>query len=296
MKQWFTLFSLSLVFSVTTLAQDGNGSQFQYQTPANQFELTPALEFSGMTFKNPSTASFSELKRTTVTEYVMAEYGLNEMFSVGALWGAAERANDYEPNSIRNTHSVGFLDPNLFAKGRLFVGPGSLRFGTNLTVAVERYHIYSDANTNISNGGIHMIPFVGYEVEINRNLFGARFSYEFKLMNDKVVANDISGTRKGGENFQSDLFYEYHLSRVIIGGALELVNHASERIDFSSGTSQLWQESTSEYRIKAYVPVRLSSRATILPSLTYGVYAAFDTSDTDTITEWDLNVPIRIVF
>lgn len=296
MKQWITLFGLSLLFASTAFAQEGNGSQYQYQTPANQFDLTPGLEFGGVTTKNPASASYSELKQTMVTESVMGEYGLNDMLSVGLILGASERENDYGTSLIRNTHSVGFLDPNLFIKGRLPVGPGSLRFGTNLSLAFEKFHVYSDSNTNVSSGGIHMIPFVGYEVEINRNIFGARFSYEFKLMNDKLVANDVGGTRKGGENFQSALFYEYHLSRVIIGGAFELINHASERVDFDNGGSQMWKESTSEFRVKAYVPVKLSPRVTILPSLFYGTYAAFDRADTDSISEWNLNVPIRIIF
>jgi len=294
MKQWIALFSLSLIFTSAAFAQDGNGSQYQYQAPANQFDLTPALEFQGVNtkFKGGSTSS---LKQTTVTIDAMGEYGLNDMFSVGLILAAAAEGDDNGTSGVRNTHSTGFLDPDLFVNGRLQLGPGSFRFGTHLTVALEKKHLYSDGNSNQSSGGIHMSPFVGYEVEINRNIFGARFIYDFSLMHNKLDLQGLSGTEKGGEVFTSALFYEYHLTRVIIGGAFELTNQASARSEMSDGsvTDSLSQ---SSWRIKGYAPVRLSSRATILPSIAYGQAAAFDSTNTDSVSTWELNVPIRITF
>jgi hypothetical protein len=295
------IFAIAVMFSASAFGADSQvaeGSQFQHQTAASTFELTPQLEYDSITLKLKST-TLDKAEIVGPISSVMGEYGLNDMFSVGLLLAYQSFDQKYSPSGlVQDVHQKGLKDPDLFLNGRVAAGPGSFRFGTHLSFSLEDSKTDSSGDSNAATGGTALTPFVGYEAYFGPHTVGARMTYTVykgdRKQSDSSSGTQVNSTISGGETLTTQVFYEYLMEQVTLGVAAELNNIKGAKIT-SNGTSQD-SSGSSGYSLAVYAPWQLAPNVTLLPRFNYGAFTAFDRTNIDSISAWGIQIGARFAF
>lgn len=170
---------LVLALTSPAFAAESNGSQYQWQTPAGKWEVTPELSYgSSKTAFKPSGDDTS----TGLQESVLGEYGINEMFSAGLKLTASSVTTTHTAPAKDTTQS-GLHDLIAFFHGRSPIGEASLRYGVDVNFGLDKQELDATNTyvTNNSSGGMGAKPWVGYEMGKDNCLMGAQLSYKMYM-------------------------------------------------------------------------------------------------------------------
>ncbi|NJL25819.1 MAG: hypothetical protein HC902_12015 [Calothrix sp. SM1_5_4] len=173
-----TLLSLLLLALTTATAHASNGSEYQWQTPADKMELTPELSYQSFEFKNKTSGGSDS---TGLTETLKFEYGISEDYSAGAI--LSHSSTEIKPSGGSKRTASGLHDLGLFFHGRAPMMAGSLRYGIDTEFALAKAKMESNGDENVASGGIALAPFVGFEMGSETSTYGARLAYHFTLAN-----------------------------------------------------------------------------------------------------------------
>jgi hypothetical protein len=281
------LLSMVLFASVSAFAADGggNGSQFQWQTPADKMELTAGLIYQDENGKLKGGGS-DEL--SGLSERVRFEYGISEMWSTGA-----QLMNSNLTEKITNTPNTtksGLADLDLFLYGRSAMGSASLRYGTDLGFSLAKHKTESNGDANISSGGLSLTPFLGYEMYNAPCTYGVRMSYKL-FFGDRSYDNNGTDEKIIGPNqVTTSFFFEHDMKPMLLGAALEIINVDKTKTKISSVTTDA-VGSHSAWNLKLYVPYEMGT-TTILPQLNYGNWTA-KASTIDSVSDLEFEIAAR---
>lgn len=271
----FILASL-LVLSGSAFAQDEGASasaggikaEFIHQAPDGKFEVTPRISLAGgeLKYKNGNKYNLGGVGLD-----VRGEYGFSEMFSgyvsLGTASVTAERDNCPTGVVCRDTKSSGMIDPSVGVLGAIPAGPGHVRLGADLSMALEDHEIEDDGDQNMASGGTTLNVFAGYEMNIAQNVFGARLGYDLyqgdRDYNDKDITAPVKYKVSGGEDMNVDLYYEYWLNMVTIGGYFRYATSKESKAEANGVTVDLDDEAKAT-AFGVYVPVHFNDMITLL--------------------------------
>ena len=289
-----------LVFALTlpAFAADSNGSQYQWQTPADKWEVTPELSYNSMkvTLKPSGDVTIKGAQQS-----VKGEYGISEMFSTGLVLTNSSVSTTYPTppyaTGTKDSEMSGLHDLEAFFHGRMPMGPGSFRFGADVNFALSKQEV--DATGRVSNnasGGMGLKPFVGYEMTKDTCTLGARLSYKMSLgdRSKENVAPTAESKLSGAEQTALNLFFEHDMKPMILGAALEVLSKAKEEDKIGTVTTKA--AGYTSVGLKLYAPYMVTDTITVLPAFTYAKYTAVDTENIDSQNQWTLAVGGRFQF
>jgi len=293
------LTSLIFAASCTAMAAESNGSQYQWQTPADKFELTPAIKYSTATLKNKGTPSTHD-DFTGFGESLRGEYGISQQFSAGLLLeNVSTKDKSSVPNSVSTTQS-GLMDPVAFFHGRSDAGGGSVRYGADLGFSLGKAKRESNGNSNNASGGISLAPFVGYEMNMGSATAGARLTYKLytgdRSMTSETTTPATEAKISGPNVMTLGLFYEANMQPLTLGAALEVISTDKATIKITNVTPNTKTASATDLNIKIYAPYEITPTVTLLPVFDYTIRTAYDKSASEGRNGWDLGVGARFAF
>lgn len=270
--------TLTLAFGTAHAAE--NTSEFFYQTGAGKSDVTAQLGYRSINWTPKGQTTEIKLSGLTNTG-VAYEYGLSEMFSIeGAL-----AYSSLETNLTPATKISGLQDPTITLKGTEKMGFGNLRFGATLGLGgIGKSKTEANGDTNALSGGFYLTPYIGADIAAGPGLLGARLSYAYKL--DRTLdSNGTEDKRKGGNETGLSAFYEYMLSDMVLGGAVnytmatEVKDKNDAKVDAAANTTGA----------SLYARIPAIDKLAIIPRLDY----VFSNSDTDTYDKYnDMTVSV----
>ncbi|MGE4131766.1 MAG: hypothetical protein AB7F86_09005 [Bdellovibrionales bacterium] len=275
------------------------GSEYQWQTGEGKVEVTGTLDYYSATTKYKSTSTITETNTKGLSETVMGEYGLTDMFSAGGWIRNRDWKNEFSPSSNTSTKYSGFGDLVLFFHGKMDMGTGSFRYGADINLGLGKQKQKSNGDLTYTTGGMGLTPFVGYEMYSNSCTYGARLSHELALAHRK---REVEGTTtvehelSGAEPTELAFFYEHNMQPMILGAALEFTSVSKEEDKNKSTNTTSKSAGHTSTALALYVPYEVAENITILPEFKYGKYTAYDSSSIDSVTFWDLSVGGRFAF
>jgi hypothetical protein len=251
-------------------------SEFLHQAEGKTFELTGELGYDTIT------KSFDDGTSSTETAFSIsptAEYGFTHYFSLGFSMPFV-RLSAPGGSNPQGTSAESFTDPELYGKLRIDgVGPGSLRL--QLTYAPSSGN--ASAGKNYS-GGTLLTSSIGYEVAINRHVFGLREKYS-AYIGDRNVGyfSDVADfTVTGGETFTSQFVYEYNREPLTYGFSFSMSNQSTSRYKSNPGMldylaslgspdpeAGTYTSANRTYAAEAYIPIDIAPNFRLIPSVTY---------------------------
>ena len=211
-------------------------SIYQYQTPAEKFQIWPIFTYlNGSASMNNTSQFFTDIKATGTAEILRAEYGINPNFAVGLDLGMASSttkpsfkaprtsANTTIPESI---DSSGMINPSIFGLGRFpGIGPGTLTVGLPVYLSMSKHTVDNTTfKSNADTGGSFILPAVGYEMSpAPGTKYGVKL-YTTILLSDRKIEdksfNTTSNeTQTGGEHTELSFFYEMPVAQTVLVGA-----------------------------------------------------------------------------
>lgn len=284
-----------LPFVASAAMAADNGSQYQWQTPADRFEVTPTLGYS---YEKQKYKDGTNTETSGLYESVRGEYGISDMFSVGLLLKNVNM--DVKPSGEGKISQSGLVDPTLYLNGRTPLDGASLRFGLALDLGLgkAKYDSSGTAQKNAMSGGLALTPYVGYETMVGQGYLGARLSYKVWLGDRKAEIEDSSADikYKGGNVLTPALYYEAKMDTLTLGAAVEL-NYV-QKSKYTNGNNpevELGNGRTT-WDVALYAPYEITPDITLLPQFTYGQWSAYDTSTIDNVNFWDVKVGARFGF
>lgn len=275
-----------------------NGSQYQWQTPADKWEVTPKLTFGSMT--STATNNGGDTKTSKFGISVLGEYGISEMFSAGLRLSHINNKAE-QPNNGGNTNTTGLEDLGLFFHGRTAAGPGSFRFGADVAFSLgkrEQKGSGNDTDLTANSGGLWLAPFVGYEMSSDACTYGARLAYKTLLgdatLDDKQQTPNVEYKQSGTQTTSFALFYEHNMAPVVLGAALEIDSLAKAEFKANNSTTKIAGHTNTG--LKIYVPYMVNEMITVLPEFKYSMHTAKENKNVDSVSGWDLGVAGRFQF
>lgn len=290
-------FLVSALFAISGSAFAAEaGSQFQYQTPADKMELTPAL---GYVTENYKFIGGSESKGTGMRQRLMFEYGISEQFSAGVQLENSSIDYKLTPGTTTRTQS-GLKDLRAFFQGRNEMSAASLRYGISVDFGLAKNKTESNGNMNNSSGGIGLAPFVGYEMYMAPCTFGARLSYSM-FMGERTHTDETSSPAtedkiNGPSVLTTSFFYEHDMAPAKLGAALQIMNTSQTKTKSGTAASVDDKNSSSAYNLKLYAPYEVTPAIVILPEFNYTSYTAVPHTTYDSRGGFSLDVGARFVF
>ena len=254
-------------------------SEFFYQAAPGVQVVTPEFNYIAITVEtnNAGTPTKTEVKRTGVR--VAYDYGINQMFSVGA---ALEYSTSKDEGNTPTTIEAGLNDIEVNFKGTYAMGPGNLRFGSELSYSLGDRKIEANGNSNAYTGGHILTPYLGYDMNLGKGVAGTKLARQMNLGKQKVDNNGVTTEYEGDEETQFDLFYEQGINADWnAGGALSYVQKADTK---SNGTST--ENINPTYLVRLYAPVKWGN-AEVLPELRYS-FTSDDKVEAAKIEKYDV--------
>jgi hypothetical protein len=133
--------------------------------------------------------------------------------------------------------------------GKVDVGPGSLRFGTDFSTSLGNHSISTDGFSEDENSGSMLLtPFVGYEMAFGSNMLGGlRLKYDLIQTDRKFTNNSLPALASayktyeisGGNNLALYAFYEINFEPVLWGVDLGVYNHAGSKLYFDQAATSV---------------------------------------------------------
>lgn len=199
------------------------GSEFFYQTPAGKQDITARLGYRMNVTREKATTTApnpQDVKNTGLDDTgVSYEYGISDAFSVGADLNFSSLETD-ETTKVKTS---GLKDPMINFKGTSGMDFGRLRYGAMLGLGgLQKAKQEADSKTAMT-GGYSLTPYVGADSDVGPGILGARLSYGIAMERTIEVtgttgSTDYKGT--GGNNLGVSVFYEYVMSDMLFGGAI----------------------------------------------------------------------------
>lgn len=253
---------------------DNTQAEAWHMAHAGTFELMPYTAFRNYNETYPNTDK--EANNSLFLFGAQAEYGISDMFSIWASSGYGVGTNSIENcpalTTCESTKSSGFTDPIIGLDLRIPMSFGSLRANLNYSYSPGDYEIETDGDTNLYTGGSELELDLGFEAsagEGRRHWFGAEITYD--LMSEDIRVDDKDTPSKYKVESKPDLgiggFYEFHLPKLTIGGAFDYTM-SPESTKNTNGVKTKQKDKFTSLGFTAYVPVFLTEKFTLLPSLT----------------------------
>lgn len=274
------ILTLVLGFSAVVFAEGSasNSSQFQHQTAAGIFEITPELVYLSANIKSDSVKK----AESDIAEGLVAEYGLSPMLSLGL---AATLADDklHSDNGAKDVKSSGLGDLDLFLNGRAPTASGSFRFGAHVFISPDsQKKVDTAGDLNAASGGETLTPFVGYEFTSDRMTYGARVKYDVYKTKAKFREEDTSpiatGKMKDGNELKTSVFAEADLNPVTLGASFSVVNEKKAVLELdpnpSFSSTAEYSPATSRWELNLYAAYTPETWVTILPTIGYADWTA----------------------
>lgn len=250
------------------------GSEFFHQAPAGISEVTPHIGYRSFTFKakgGTSDTTLSGLNRIGASY----EYGLNEMLSLGADLSYSTLETDGTPKSKFN----GLEDPTLFVKGTSAMDFGRLRYGANLGLGFQKSkNATASQDGNVATGGFSLAPYVGLDADVGPGVLGGRLSYTFRFERTTEVAGSGDTKSTGGNELGLSAFYEYMLSDMLLGGALNY-RMVTDTEDESGGVKTKNNDDYAPFGLSLYTRIPVTEAAVVIPRLDYDFSAGGEKYD-----------------
>lgn len=266
MKFTFMALATLLACSATAFAEGGESttkSVWMHYADAGKWEIWPMFAYADSTFKlnsNPANGPFTKFEAKGMAEQLKVEYGINEMFSAGLILGNVNLRAQPTPEGtgfIPDFNISGMADPLLYFEGRNNMGPGTLLYGLNLTVALGNHTVDAQFNNNASNGGIGANPWVGYQMHLGPGTIVGKLQYSGFLTDRKTVTTATNGTTTttttdGGQMTQMDVLWEQNITPTIIYGAGFTYNAFMQTKNTTSGVQTDGDNGTAALGGEAY--------------------------------------------
>lgn len=277
-------------------ASSGDGgnlsSEYLHQAPGGKFEVTPAIKFESLRIEYKNTPTDATVYQIPLT--AKAEYGINDMFSLAATVGYGVGGTSFDDcpsnQTCKGTSARGLIDPTLSANLRVPVGMGALRAGLNFSFSLEDSKEEADGDDNFATGGSTLTPYVGYEMSVGSNVFGARVAYD-AVKGDRTHKDESdtapTSTDKisGGEDLSLAGFYEYHFPRIFtVAGALEFIDSDETKTSTNGGAKTEDNNSSKILRFRIYAPMKFNETVTLIPTVSSGAYKFENDSNVDSST------------
>lgn len=271
-------------------------SEILHQAPAGHLEITPALTYSLIKYTFDSTASVDTAETTATYLGAEVEYGLNSMFSVEVDLRYQNATTEFEPGGGKSK-SKGLLDPAFKLNGMTRVGPGLLRFGAELDIAIEDDETDVSNDSNAASGGHTLTPLIGYEFATGTAIFGGALTYDI-YKGDRSIKDDGSTpsktTGKDGRVMILAAFGEFMMnSTTRLGGMIQHISSEETKTE-SNGVTRSNNNATTALTFSGYVPYEATPSLTILPAFTFGSYNAPDQSSVNDVRLYSAHVDFRI--
>lgn len=289
------LLSVLFAASATALAEGNtNGSEFQWQTPADKMELTPVFGFENSTLKKKPSG---ENKTSGTHERLKFEYGISEEYSTGLGLGMTSSETETTGSSTK-TKVSGLEDLELFFHGRTMAG--ALRYGLDVNFGLEKLKIKSNNDRNASTGGLGLTPFIGYEMGLASGCtFGARIEYliwagKRKATQEGTTNTDIDVT--GPNALMTSVFAEHDFSPVTLGAAFQIANLEKTKTKIGSNPENTDAAAHSYWNLKVYAPWAITPTIWLLPELNYASYTVLDKTSEDSLNSLGFDIGARFQF
>jgi hypothetical protein len=226
-----------LVLTTSSLAQAqlSESSEFFFQATEGQQFFT--LQ-GGWLSARERTVGNPEDRKTSGVSRLGARYelGLNQMFSFQAFLSYSSleiETGTYTPDE----KSSGFEDISFTVKGMRAFGPGNVRFGSELTYGIGDAKTEPNGDTNRSSGGTALTPYFGYELAAGPGVLGARLAYRHTLERTLKGAGGVQTKITEGHETRVAAFYEYFLSKHILGARYESTKADDVKVTNALGES-----------------------------------------------------------
>lgn len=275
----FSLITGAMFAHADAEGSGSNGTEYMYQTPGDTFMVQPQIGMGALVTKfNDTNSGYKNLKSTTASfpVGVSGEYGINQMLAIGLdlIYSSAKRTYDCDsPLPCPKDKKIsGLEDPAINIKLRNQIGAGTLRYGLQANIGIEKSKVDKDGNTNAASGGSSVTPFVGYELPLGPGFIGARASYELYKGDRKTKFDGESDETKttGGQLVEVSAFYEANVGIMTYGGALVFDSKAESKSADGSEAATGNKDAYTQYTVHFYTPAHLTPTITILPTLDLG--------------------------
>jgi hypothetical protein len=136
-----------------------------------------------------------------------------------------------------------------------------------------------------------------------------RFDYRAYIgAREYSPADEFKYKIRGGNDFTTNVFYEFSAAPYTLGFSLKIENVESSKMTADSmaaydvnrasgvGATVDYSSSASAYELAAYVPVDVSSTLRIVPAVSYMAAGAYDSSGLSSLDVWLLEITARWAF
>lgn len=224
MLQKMLMASAIVLVSVAAHAETSSQSEFFYQTPAGKSDVSVTLGYKTMTIK-PDGATEDTKINGLYKSGVAYEYGINEMFAIEGKLSFNSLENDASPK-IKES---GLEDPEVTLKGTSGMDWGRLRYGASLGLGLEKRKVKSNGDENAASGGFSLTPYIGADANVGPGILGGRLSYRYNMERTIEVPVGSDEKRKEGNVLGLSAFYEYFVTDVVLGGAINYKSLAATK-------------------------------------------------------------------
>lgn len=275
-------------------------SEFLHQPEAQELEVIPGVKLNVTAFSLRNTDTKVTGVGSPLT--VDLDYGFSSMFSAGLVLGYGSTAYVRTctfPKTCNDTTSKGLLDPKLNFKLRFPVGPGTLRVGADVGVAVEHSKIKSSGDSNQASGGTTVTPFVAYELPLSVGLLGLAMQYDVYKSDQKTDDDSFApGTTysvTGGQSFGTSAYYEANFRKLTFGGALNYANAGISKASVNGKNLDV-DSVINAFGVSFYLPVHFTPTIALLPIASYSVLNYSSMSSVSSAGVFNVGVAGRFSF
>lgn len=285
---------LPLAISSAAFAAN-EGSEYMHQAPAGKWEVTPQVDYHDYTLKH---TTGSNTDAAGVYYGAAGEYGINDMFSVGAKI-TANNEKWKQDNTTSNTSGLRNID--IYGLGKNDIGMGLIRYGLNLAVSTAKAKL--DGNgfpTNNDSGATWLTPFVGWEMAMGPGIFGAKFSYTFQLTDRKYDDGSGAIDKETGVNSEKlAVFYEWQADTTwSLGVSLAWNSVNGSKTTTPAGASSNADTGHAGPFVDVYAPITIAQDILLIPNVGWGDdgnVISFGRG-LKTVQMWDVGVAARFTF
>jgi len=227
-------------------------------------------------------------------------YGISDMFKVGADISYTTLSID---NGATDVNNSGIEPIILKGSGNLPLGAGTLVYGLRAQFAVvkakteangDENRTVGDILSNVGEGGFELAPWVGYSMLLGQSHnLGAKLSYEVVNTDTDVEGpNGAEATLSGGSEGRASVFYEYLLSDMPLGVALNYDWYTAIDTE-TNGIETEVLDARSMIGVDLYTRINAGNWG-ILPTLSWREKASSD--NFDKLSDVRLNIAGRFAF
>lgn len=283
--------SLLAVLAFCGSAAAESKTEFFYQVEQDKFELEPSVSVASE--KTTMKAGGTDEDESLTQLNIKGEFGLNEMLSLGfnvpyALSGTAVvEGDEFDVKGLGNL--------GLFVKGYTAAGPGSVRFGADLSLATGNGEVDDTAKeATLNDGSMFLTPYVGYLYEMGEQNFAAKLSYGVRLGDTKydIKPDGTTEETSGAQPIELALGWEMNYGMGMFGVALEYLMVSESENKAGVGLKNGFTDLT----LRPYVAHSFAENMTVVGSFGYATNMSHDTTTVDGKTGTELEVGLRYMF